>query len=54
MSEQQPQSPDPEREHSGGDPHHDPTQNAPEADERAARETRERGEDEEDSDDGTS
>ena len=53
MSEQESQSP-PARETSGGDPHHDPTQNAPEADERTEREAREGGEDEKDSDDGTS
>jgi hypothetical protein len=53
MSEQPPQSPDPDREHSGGDPHHDPTQDAPEVGEHTERETRrERGDDEEDSDDG--
>ena len=48
MSEQSAQPPDSDREHSGGDPHHDPTQNAPET---AERETRERSGDEEDSDD---
>lgn len=54
MSEQT-QSPDPEREHSGGDPHHDPTQNAPEAGEPTERESnRERDDDDEDSDDSTS
>ena len=29
MSEQQPQPTDPDRENSGGDPAHDPTQDAP-------------------------
>ena len=29
MSEQQPQAPDADREHSGGDPAHDITQDAP-------------------------
>jgi hypothetical protein len=51
MSEQPTPPTDPEREHSGGDPHHDPTQDAPEVGEQ--RETRrERGDDEEDSEDG--
>jgi hypothetical protein len=53
MSEQSPPSPDPDREHSGGDPHHDPTQDAPEVGERTERDTRREGGDvEEDSDDG--
>jgi hypothetical protein len=52
MSEQPTQRNDPDREHSGGDPHHDPTQDAPEVGEPTERETRrERGDDEEDSDD---
>lgn len=48
MSEQTPQPDDADREHSGGDPHHDPTQDAPEVSERAERE---RDDDEDDSDD---
>jgi hypothetical protein len=53
MSEQPPQPPDPDREHSGGDPHHDPTQDAPDVGEQTERETRsERGDDAQDS--GTS
>lgn len=49
MSEQTPQPTDPDREHSGGDPRHDPTQDAPEVSEHIERET---GDDDEDSDAG--
>jgi hypothetical protein len=48
MSEQTPAPSDPDREHSGGDPHHDPTQPAPETAEGTDRES---GESEEESDD---
>jgi hypothetical protein len=57
MSEHPPQPPDSDREHSGGDPAHDPTQDAPASPptvrEHTDRETRrERGDDDEDPDDG--
>jgi hypothetical protein len=48
MSEQTPDPNDLDREHSGGDPHHDPTQPAPESDDQARRE---QGDDDQDSDD---
>jgi hypothetical protein len=49
MSEQTPQPSDPDREHSGGDPAHDPTQDGP-TEQETVREPIE-GDDEDDSDD---
>jgi hypothetical protein len=52
MSEQSPQPPDSDREHSGGDPAHDPTQPAPAEGGQSERETGKAGDDEQSSDDG--